>query len=161
MVRLKLTSILWIVSRLSCSADEFHDQSIVDALDKQLNLQNSINLPQKFNKNLQQNNLNELKQSQQASSQFKQTTPAQTIKSTIIVKKQTTISEKLELVDFCERCIQEFHQHEKKTLLQAENNKTLQNCIIKAIVENESPENSELKNCLKTKSWSECISTKR
>lgn len=126
MVRLKLTSILWIVSRLSCSADEFHDQSI---------------------------------QSQQASSQFKQTTPAQTIKSTIIVKKQTTISEKLELVDFCERCIQEFHQHEKKTLLQAENNKTLQNCIIKAIVDNENPENSELKNCLKTKSWSECIST--
>merc|ERR1711920_876501 len=48
----------------------------------------------------------------------------------------------------CEKCLLEFHEKTKQTLIKAEHNKTLKECLTKALYINDVPENSEIRDCL-------------
>ena len=144
MVQLKpiiATPILLVLANFSLA-----DESIVDALDRQLKHQNSLKLifQKHFHKD---NNLNE---------------PKSTTEPNILTTKPV-LEDLSKLSKECEKCLEEFHEQSKKTLIRAEHNKTLRVCLIKAL-----SENSEIKECLEKNSdvnesdaWEKCIFTKR
>merc|ERR1711976_363246 len=101
-----------------------NEDSIVDALQKQLELQRRIGL------NLNNVNINEHKSGDGPSL----------------------------LVDIAQYCIDQFHAEPKRTLTRAINNKTLHDCLVKAILQNDNPIDSTIKSCLQEgKSLKTCL----